>query len=147
MRLNFEMKCVNMEFPVTIRTRLETQQFLLLDRLTFFPLQVRNDGFGQALALPFAMDPKIPAAELDGKAALLTVEATDFDGVIVETKLRLVLTRTVLADLPEPDVQDVQPGEGGCVGCHRPVGSDGERVGIEDPHPWFALSCTDCHGG
>ncbi|MCC6670647.1 MAG: hypothetical protein IT458_06280 [Planctomycetes bacterium] len=26
----------------------------------------------------------------------------------------------------------------GCVTCH---------VGIEEMHPWFALSCVDCHGG
>ena len=26
----------------------------------------------------------------------------------------------------------------GCLACHQ---------GIEDMHPWLALSCVDCHGG
>ncbi len=30
------------------------------------------------------------------------------------------------------------PGSNGCLACH---------VGIEDMHPWQALSCVDCHGG
>lgn len=34
-----------------------------------------------------------------------------------------------------------------CEVCHRPLSEDGVPEGIEDPHPWFALECTDCHGG
>ncbi len=35
------------------------------------------------------------------------------------------------------------PSGGTCEGCHRPEG----QAGIEDPHPWLALACVDCHGG
>ncbi len=41
-----------------------------------------------------------------------------------------------------------------CVVCHQPLvegGTDGgDRIvthGIEDAHPWQALTCVDCHGG
>jgi len=72
---------------------------------------------------------------------------TDADGVRVERLVRVALTRGGLPDLPEPDVGDVPSGERGCVGCHRPQSAEGERHGIEDAHPWFPLSCVDCHGG
>jgi hypothetical protein len=31
-----------------------------------------------------------------------------------------------------------------CGVCHAPLNADG---GIEEAHPWLALSCVDCHGG
>ncbi len=34
-----------------------------------------------------------------------------------------------------------------CLVCHRPRNADGVPEGIEEAHPWYALSCTDCHGG
>ncbi|MBI4817485.1 MAG: hypothetical protein HY791_14585 [Deltaproteobacteria bacterium] len=35
-----------------------------------------------------------------------------------------------------------QAAEESCVGCHAP-----NNQGIEDPHPWLYVKCTDCHGG
>lgn len=34
-----------------------------------------------------------------------------------------------------------------CLVCHAPRGEDGEPHGVEEAHPWQALSCTRCHGG
>ena len=36
------------------------------------------------------------------------------------------------------DVRMVEPRGGSCLACHD---------GITQIHPFFALSCTDCHGG
>ncbi len=35
-----------------------------------------------------------------------------------------------------------QAAEESCVSCHAPGNN-----GIEDPHPWLYVKCTDCHGG
>jgi uncharacterized Zn-binding protein involved in type VI secretion len=35
--------------------------------------------------------------------------------------------------------------EESCVQCHAPGGRG--VAGLEDPHPWFYVKCTDCHGG
>jgi hypothetical protein len=34
-----------------------------------------------------------------------------------------------------------------CLVCHQPLNQDGQPAGIADPHPWFPLGCTQCHGG
>lgn len=154
LRLNIEARCIDSIGPVTLHVQLWTEDYLLVNSRYSFndgqnprPLIERNDGFVQALALIFAISPVAPVSMLDESAATLYVTLTDDNGLVLERRLRLVLTRSVLEDLSEPDVADVPAGEVGCVGCHRPLGPTGEREGIEDAHPWFALTCTDCHGG
>jgi hypothetical protein len=51
-----------------------------------------------------------------------------------------------------PDQPDCAPPElppqafeESCVQCHAPGGRG--QAGIEDPHPWLYVKCTDCHGG
>ena len=34
-----------------------------------------------------------------------------------------------------------------CEVCHSPLNKKGHPVGIEQAHPWKALSCVACHGG
>lgn len=35
----------------------------------------------------------------------------------------------------------------GCEVCHQPLDAEGTPTGLEEAHPWYALSCVDCHGG
>ena len=148
-RLNLEARCINEEQLVSLRVRLETADQVIFDieggRFNR-AFQLREDGYSQAFALFFTWR-DIPTAAFDDKEALLSVTLSDFGGEVLERTLRLFLTLSFLDDLPEAGVVDVKAGEVGCVGCHRPLGPTGEREGIEDPHPWFGLSCVDCHGG
>lgn len=146
-RLNVEARCLDTSSPVALSARLETSEYLLFDAGRNLQLQPRNDGFAQALALTFAVDLEIPLEHFLDTPAVLTVTVTDAGGVELRRVLRVNLTRDFLEGLPDPDHVDVPSDEVGCVGCHRPRNELGERVGIEDPHPWFPLSCTDCHGG
>ena len=34
-----------------------------------------------------------------------------------------------------------------CLVCHAPIQGNGVAHGIEEAHPWYPLSCVDCHGG
>jgi hypothetical protein len=45
----------------------------------------------------------------------------------------------------QPPVLPPQAFEESCVQCHAPGGRG--QAGIEDPHPWLFVKCTDCHGG
>lgn len=147
-RLNFEARCINSDSPATIHARLETENREVFDAEYQLPMTVRGDGFAQTLTAIFPVNfTVVPIFDIAGAEALLTVELTDSNGIHLEKHLKLILSTDPLDDLPDPDVQDVPPGEGGCVGCHRPIGPTGERHGIEDAHPWFPLACTDCHGG
>src|SRR5687767_5505369 len=40
-----------------------------------------------------------------------------------------------------PKKETVQAGA--CEGCHQPEG----QIGIEEPHPLYAVRCHECHGG
>ena len=145
--LNVEARCVDHMRPISVRFRLETEEYLLFDRESSGPGQLRSDGFVQRIGFFMEVDRTIPVFALEATPALLTCVLTDAVGVRLERRIRVILTRAFLSDLPEPDTQDVPASEAGCIGCHRPVDSHGERHGIEDAHPWHPLSCTDCHGG
>ena len=146
-QLNIEARCIDMERSSRLNVRLETAEYLIFEETTFRLMRERSDGYGQALALFFPVIEGIPTTAFDETQALLTVMLTDANGVVLERQLRLVLTRRFLEDLPEADTIDVPAGEVGCVGCHRPLTETGERHGIEDAHPWYPLTCTECHGG
>jgi hypothetical protein len=45
----------------------------------------------------------------------------------------------------QPPQLPPQAFEESCVQCHAPGGRG--QAGIEDPHPWLYVKCTDCHGG
>ena len=34
-----------------------------------------------------------------------------------------------------------------CLVCHQPLEPDGTPAGIEEAHPWYPLTCVQCHGG
>ncbi len=144
---HLEARCVNAEDPVLVSARLVDAEHVFFDETLVVQLQRRNDGFAQARSLTFDVEFDAVFWDFEGNDALLSVELVDADGVGLLEEVRVVLTRQDLDDLPDPDVEDVPAGEVGCVGCHRPIGETGARVGIEDAHPWFPLTCTDCHGG
>ncbi|MHC4846344.1 MAG: hypothetical protein ACYTCU_09300, partial [Planctomycetota bacterium] len=52
--------------------------------------------------------------------------------------LLAVLGASVAPGVAAQDMAAGMPAESSCVACHQ---------GIEEMHPWEALSCTDCHGG
>jgi len=146
-RFHLETRCVNHEQAVQLEAKLESADEVIFNRTQTAVLRARSDGWAQRLGVVFSIGRAIDLGELEGKEALLTVQLTDFDGVVLELALRVRLTLHPLDDLPEPDLHDVIADEAGCIGCHNPVGPTGERHGIEDAHPWYPLSCTDCHGG
>jgi len=147
-RFHIETRCIDTSEPVTVEVRLSTvADGQIVGRIHGVELQERNDGYAQRLALVYALRRVTDPAALEGAEARLYVKVTDQGGAIAERTLRVVLTRDDLGDLPNPDIEDIPAGEAGCVGCHRPLTGEGERVGIEDAHPWFSLTCVDCHGG
>jgi len=147
LRIHVEARCVDASRDVTLFVRLVTAKRVVVDRQRTILLQERSDGFAQRLGVVLPIGPEIARADIDGEPADLDLELIDANGTRLERHLRVVLTFDDIPDLHEPDAQDVAAGEVGCAGCHRPVGSDGTRHGIEDAHPWLHLSCTDCHGG
>ncbi len=145
--LNVEARCLNTDEPVEVRVRVETADRLLVNRGISIALQPREDGFAQQLSLFYGLPTSTDVEDIEGVEAELTVTLTDADGAVLTEQIRVVLTLDDLTDLPNPDVDEVEPSEAGCIGCHRPLVSGGTRVGIEDAHPAVSLSCTDCHGG
>ncbi len=146
-RLNVEARCINSDANVRVRFRLVTEAETIFDRARVFEMHRRSDGFAHQLGMFFDVANGVDFFGLDGVQAELWAQLTDEDGVVVERTLRVVLTLGNPEDLPEPDNEDILPGEIGCVGCHRPLDQTGVRHGIEDAHPWASLTCTDCHGG
>ena len=146
-RFHVEARCVSIAGDAVVRVVLEWAEGTIIDRTRLVPLQLRADGFAQRLGLIFSLDPGLDYGAIEGESAMLSVTMTDASNVTVSRRLRVVLTTRAVAELPEPDTIDLPAGEAGCVGCHRPLSPTGERHGLETAHPWFALSCTDCHGG
>ena len=146
-RFHVESRCLNIEERITITAKMETADGVLFDVTREITMQQRDDGFQQRLGLFYGISPDFEPSDLDGSEAELSVTLTDTDGESASTTVRLVLTLDPPPDLPNPDPDDVPAGEVGCVGCHRPIGTNGLRHGIEDPHPWESLTCTECHGG
>jgi len=146
--LHFEARCVNDAESVTIKSRLETADEILFDGTQTAELTSRPDGFSHVLGLNFEVGFDIDVSALESKNAVLTSILTDADGATFESQLRLTLTLDELNDLPNP-IQIIPAGdEIGCISCHRPLNPITQvREGIQDPHPYFPLSCTDCHGG
>jgi len=145
---NVEARCLDFSRPMTLHTRLQVRSETfnpVIDQVSQVQLEPRGDGFGQALDIFYGTEQNAPF--FDGREGRLSLTLTDANGVEVGENLRLMLFVGELADLPEPDQEENPSGEASCLGCHRPVGSNGQRFGIEDAHPWSRLTCVDCHGG
>jgi len=147
MRLNIEARCINIDAPVSVRILVQMDGFPLINRTRVVTFRERADGFSQILGLIFSISSGFDVPKLDGERALITATLTDDDGVVLVSNTRVILNVGNVEELPESDTIDVPAGEAGCVGCHRPLGPTGERHGIEDAHPWYPISCVDCHGG
>jgi hypothetical protein len=102
-RLNVEARCINADQPVAVRLRLETPTHLLFDRESARVPHLREDGFAERLGFAMGVAEQVPIAEIEGAEALLTCILTDAGGVQIERRLRVVLTRGPLPDLPEPE--------------------------------------------
>jgi hypothetical protein len=146
--LHFESRCVNDAERVTIEARMETATEVVFERSQSVSLTARPDGFSHALGLNWDVGFETDIEALEGAEALLSVTLTDADETVVERQLRVTLTLAETEDLPNP-IQVVPPSnEVGCISCHRPMNPiTMERQGIKDAHPFYPLSCTDCHGG
>ena len=146
--LHFEARSVEDSSPVTITAHLETADEVIFEGTQEPELQPRPDGFSHALGLTFQLGGVANVFSLEGQEAALSATLTDSEGVVLEKELRLRLTFDETPDLQNPD-QTVAPADDiGCIGCHRPHDPETDtRKGIETPHPWAELSCTDCHGG
>lgn len=145
--VHIEARCINLDESSTLQISLTREDRVLFDVQRNIFLRERDDGFGQTLGLLFSIDRTISNQSLEGSQAILAARVTDADGVVVERSVRVLLTLSDVADIPDPIGEEVLTNEIGCTACHRPRNDFGERVGILDPHPWFSLSCTDCHGG
>ena len=146
--LNFEARCVNDAAPVTIHTRLETADDVLFEAEREAELQARPDGFSHVLGLTYSVSFAVDLFALEGADALLTSTLVDSSGVEVTRQIRVTLSLSEVDDLPNPDRVVTPAGETGCIACHRPTNPiTMVREGIQNPHPWYPLTCTDCHGG
>ena len=156
-RFNLEARCVSEAVGLEIQMHRVSGagDSLIFERSLACPepgapecvqLAFQSDGFGRALQLNFDVM-SFDAFQLEGQEVELWVRLTDAEGVVLERSHRLTLTLQELAELPNPDIGDDPADEAGCVGCHRPLDGNGQRVGIEEMHPAASLGCTDCHGG
>ena len=160
--LHFESRCLDTSTVMLIDERLEAfftdsdgleQSLLLYDSSRFLQLFDQEDGWARRLAQSRGIaSPPIPG-DLEGADALLTVTATDNQGMgqSITEEIRLTLSFIEPPPLPDPGDGTIPPpsDEAACEGCHRPLtgGPDDEREGIEDVHPWLYIACVDCHGG
>ncbi len=105
-RLNVEARCVRTDGAV-IRAQLSSATENLFDA-TRKPsdLSLRADGYAEERSITFPVQSANPAG-LEGAAANLTITLTDADNIVLTTEVRVLLTLSVLPDLP--DVSDVTP--------------------------------------
>lgn len=147
LRFHVETRCLKTTSPIQVSVHLEVDGEVLVDDSETAVFQQRDDGIAQALGLFQDFSDTLDIQVLRGREAQFSVTATDVDGASATETLRVVLVTEEVADLPNPDRPDVEAEEAGCIGCHRPLNEEGERVGIEEAHPAASLSCIDCHGG
>jgi len=94
-RLNLEARCLVPQ-QILLEIRLETAGTVLFEEFFRRDFESRADGFIQLLNLRFVAE----GFFLNDMEAQLRVAATDSDGARVERKLRLVLTREAVPNLP-----------------------------------------------
>jgi len=99
--LHVEARCINPVGRVTVRAWLVSGSVIVLfDETSSRAAFLRDDGFVELRSLTFFVQ-RGTEAIFNGGEAELAVEVTDADGVVVETTLRVVLSRDDLGDLPE----------------------------------------------
>jgi len=103
LRFHLEARCLNVNAPVIVHARMETADRLLFDRQSLVVLIPSQDGYERRMNVVFPVNGPAPFFDLEEAEANLTVTVTDFDGVMVEEHLRLVLTFRPLPDLPDVD--------------------------------------------
>jgi hypothetical protein len=94
-RLHLEARCIDPE-RVFIQARLATSTTVLFDQHAERDFETRADGYHQALSLGFVAEGFFS----EGQEAHLTVKTTDRKGVILERRVRVVLTRNSVPELP-----------------------------------------------
>jgi len=94
-RLNLEARCIAPK-QVLLEARLETARVVLFDESLRRDLEARADGVFQLWNLRFVAE----GFFTNDTEAQLTVVATDTDGVRIEKKLRVALSRDAVPDLP-----------------------------------------------
>ncbi len=94
-RLNLEARCLVPQ-QVLVEARLETARGVMFNESVRLDFQALADGFIQDLGLRFIAEGPFD----EGTEAQLSVALTDTDGVRLERKVRLALTRNPVADLP-----------------------------------------------
>lgn len=94
-RLNVEARCLGTR-QVAIQARLETAAAVLFDYPLERTLEPRADGFYEARGLRYLAENSFS----EGMEALLTVSVRGGDGIELLRKVRVVLTRQRLDDLP-----------------------------------------------
>lgn len=100
---NIEARCIDIDGAVRLATRLETDTRILTDSAQFLDAVVeRGDGFFEQRGV-FVPLPTTDRRLVEGHEALLTVRLTDADRVVVEHRVRVVLTSSTLPDLAELD--------------------------------------------
>lgn len=101
MLFNIEARCIDIDGPVRLSTRLETATRILTDSGQFLDaLEAREDGFiaqrGVYMPIP-STDPRL----VEGDEAQFTVRLTDASGVVLTHSVRVTLTLGTLPDLAE----------------------------------------------
>lgn len=114
-QFDIETRCVSTLNRVRIHARMESNaEFhqLLFDAETSKFLDPDPNGFLVQRGLRFSISGAGPFFDLEGAEANLTLTLTDSDGVEVDEQVRLLLTFTPRADLPDVDpTPSPTPGE------------------------------------
>jgi hypothetical protein len=96
LHLNLEARCVDASFLVTIRVRLETATAVLVNESTERFLTQRPDGYYQARSMGLFVESEFA----EGTEAHLTLTLKDTSGKELTRRVRVVLTREPLENLP-----------------------------------------------
>ena len=94
-RLNLEARCLNPE-QVTIRARLENASTIFFNESSVRRFDPGANGYVQVRGLRFGAE----GFFIEGMEAQLSVTVVDGDQVTLEKKLRVIMTRDPVPDLP-----------------------------------------------
>lgn len=112
LRFRIAARCLNTDFPVTIAAQLSTRtRANVFNRTTTIILTPRSDGFAQGVAI-FALT--VTGFDLEDAEANLRVRLTDVDQATTSHALRVILTSSLLDDLPDVDQMGPTPPPAPC---------------------------------
>ncbi|MBI3783083.1 MAG: hypothetical protein HY270_06760 [Deltaproteobacteria bacterium] len=110
-RFHVQARCISHDDRARFRARLETAKRVLFDQEYRISPTPAADGFDERLGIPFSVDrlTTLPDfTDIEGAEANLTVTLRDARNVTVTETLRLLLTFTPVADLPDVDPTPTQ---------------------------------------